>query len=114
MINTKDILETINMVKEENLDIRTVTMGISLLDCAAGSAKEACDRIYDKITGKAGKLVCTAEQIETEYGIPIINKRNTSASPKRSTARQTRSASTSSAATARSYRRALPAQTRDS
>ena len=75
MINTKDILETINMVKEENLDIRTVTMGISLLDCAAGSAKEACDRIYDKITGKAGKLVCTAEQIETEYGIPIINKR---------------------------------------
>ncbi len=75
MINTKDILETINMVKEENLDIRTVTMGISLLDCAAGSAKEACDRIYDKITGKAGKLVCTAEQIEKEYGIPIINKR---------------------------------------
>ena len=75
MINTKDILETINMVKEENLDIRTVTMGISLLDCASDSAKTACDKIYDKITGKAGRLVPTAEQIEKEYGIPIINKR---------------------------------------
>jgi uncharacterized protein (UPF0210 family) len=75
MINTKDILETINMIQDENLDIRTVTMGISLLDCAAGDIKTSCDRIYDKIAKKAEKLVVTAEQIEKEYGIPIINKR---------------------------------------
>lgn len=75
MINTKDILETINMVKEENLDIRTVTMGISLLDCASDDPKKAAERVYDKITKKAEKLVPTAEQIEKEYGIPIINKR---------------------------------------
>lgn len=75
MINTKDILETINMVKEENLDIRTVTMGISLLDCASDDPEKAARRVYDKITKKAEKLVPTAEQIEKEYGIPIINKR---------------------------------------
>ena len=75
MINTKDILETINMVKEENLDIRTVTMGISLLDCASDDPKKAAERVYDKITKKAERLVPVAEQIEKEYGIPIINKR---------------------------------------
>ncbi|MBO4868559.1 MAG: PFL family protein [Clostridia bacterium] len=75
MINTKDILETINMVKEENLDIRTVTMGISLLDCASDDPKRAAQRIYDKITRTASRLVPTVEQIEKEYGIPIINKR---------------------------------------
>lgn len=75
MINTKDILETINMVKEENLDIRTVTMGISLLDCASDDPKKTAERVYDKITRSAGRLVPTAEQIEKEYGIPIINKR---------------------------------------
>ena len=75
MINTKDILETINMVKEENLDIRTVTMGISLLDCASDDPEKAAGRVYDKITKKAERLVAVAEQIEKEYGIPIINKR---------------------------------------
>lgn len=75
MINTKDILETINMVKEENLDIRTVTMGISLLDCASDDPQKAAERVYDKITKKAERLVPVAEQIEKEYGIPIINKR---------------------------------------
>ena len=75
MINTKDILETINMVKEENLDIRTVTMGISLLDCASDDPEKTAERVYDKITRSAGRLVPTAEQIEKEYGIPIINKR---------------------------------------
>ena len=75
MINTKDILETINMVKEENLDIRTVTMGISLLDCASDDPKKAAERVYEKITKKAERLVPVAEQIEKEYGIPIINKR---------------------------------------
>ena len=75
MINLNDIMETINMISEENLDIRTVTMGISLLDCADSDAKVACDKIYDKITRLAGNLVKTGEKIETKYGIPIINKR---------------------------------------
>ena len=75
MINTKDILETINMVKEENLDIRTVTMGISLLDCASDDPVVAAERVYEKLTRTAEKLVPTAEQLEKEYGIPIINKR---------------------------------------
>ena len=74
MINTKDILETINMVKEENLDIRTVTMGISLLDCASDDPVKAAQRVYDKVTRCAGRLVPVALQIEKEYGIPIINK----------------------------------------
>lgn len=75
MINTKDILETINMIQDENLDIRTITMGISLLDCSNSDINTACDRIYEKITRKAEKLVFVGEQIEKEYGIPIINKR---------------------------------------
>ena len=74
MINTKDILETINMIKDENLDIRTITMGISLYDCAADSVDVACDRIYDKITSSAKDLVRVGCDIEKEYGIPIINK----------------------------------------
>ncbi|MBQ9551738.1 MAG: PFL family protein [Clostridia bacterium] len=75
MINTSDILETIAMIEEEHLDIRTITMGISLLDCCCGDQKASCDKVYDKITRKAEKLVFTGEQIEREYGIPIINKR---------------------------------------
>ena len=75
MINLHDIMETINMISEENLDIRTVTMGISLLDCADSDANKASDKIYDKICRKAGKLVETGEAIANEYGIPIINKR---------------------------------------
>ena len=75
MINTKDILETINMIKDENLDIRTITMGISLYDCAADSVDVACDRIYDKITTSAKDLVKVGCDIEKQYGIPIINKR---------------------------------------
>lgn len=75
MINLNDIMETVNMISEENLDIRTVTMGISLLDCADSDEKKACDKIYDKITRLAQNLVKTGEDIETEYGIPIINKR---------------------------------------
>ncbi len=68
-------METINMIESENLDIRTITMGISLLDCADSDAKRACDKIYDKITRLAGSLVKTGCNIEKEYGIPIINKR---------------------------------------
>ena len=75
MINTNDILETINMIKDENLDIRTITMGISLYDCAGDDVGVVCDRIYDKITTSAEHLVRTGCDIEKEYGIPIINKR---------------------------------------
>ncbi len=75
MINTNDILETINMIKDENLDIRTITMGISLYDCAGDDINTVCDRIYDKITKSAEHLVSTGTDIEREYGIPIINKR---------------------------------------
>ena len=75
MLNINDVLETINMIREENLDIRTVTMGISLLDCASDDADRFCDRIYDKITHGAEQLVPVAQQIEKEIGIPIINKR---------------------------------------
>ena len=75
MLNTSDILETINMISQENLDVRTVTMGISLRDCAHSDPKIACQNIYDKITKYAEKLVPVAEGIETELGIPIVNKR---------------------------------------
>ncbi len=75
MLNINDIMETINMISEENLDIRTVTMGISLLDCADSDIKSSCNKIYEKITRLAGNLVKTGEDIEREYGIPIINKR---------------------------------------
>ena len=75
MINTNKIVETIKMINEENLDIRTITMGISLFDCADSDVKKACDKIYDKITKRAEKLVKTGEDIAVEYGIPIINKR---------------------------------------
>mgnify|MGYP000086817213 CR=1 FL=1 len=74
-INTGDILETIKMIESENLDIRTITMGISLLDCCDSDINKACDKVYEKIVRKAEKLVYTGEQIEREYGIPIINKR---------------------------------------
>ena len=74
-LNTSDILETIHMIDEEHLDIRTITMGISLLDCADSDIDRACDRIYEKIVRKAEHLVRTGEDIEREYGIPIINKR---------------------------------------
>ncbi len=75
MINTKDILETIAMIQDENLDIRTVTMGISLLDCIDSNIDVACERVYEKITRYAERLVPVCEEIETKYGIPIINKR---------------------------------------
>ncbi len=75
MLNTGDILETIQMIEREHLDIRTITMGISLRDCAADSMETLCTRIYDKITRTAARLVRTGEEIEHEYGIPIINKR---------------------------------------
>ncbi|MEG1244415.1 MAG: DUF711 family protein, partial [Oscillospiraceae bacterium] len=75
MINTRDILETIGMIQDEHLDIRTITMGISLLDCCNSDIDSACSKIYEKITRKAENLVKVGEEIEKEYGIPIINKR---------------------------------------
>ncbi len=75
MINTQDVLETIQMIREENLDIRTVTMGISLWDCVSEDVGRLCDRIYDKITRRAEHLVAVGQEIEKQYGIPIVNKR---------------------------------------
>ncbi len=75
MINTQDILETINMIREENLDIRTITMGVSLWDCVSDDINRLCDKVYDKITTRAEHLVQTGADIEKMYGIPIVNKR---------------------------------------
>ncbi len=75
MLNTTDILETINMIRQEKLDIRTITMGISLFDCVSEDENRLCDKIYDKITKTAKNLVSTGEDIEKQYGIPIVNKR---------------------------------------
>ncbi len=70
MFNTGDILETIEMFTQDNLDVRTVTMGISLLDCIDPDPKKACENIYNKITTKAANLVPAVEHISAEYGIP--------------------------------------------
>ena len=75
MLNVDDILETIGMIREENLDIRTITMGISLFDCVSDDVDRLCDRIYDKITKKAERLCGVGEEIGREYGVPIVNKR---------------------------------------
>lgn len=75
MLTIEEILETIKMVQEEKLDIRTITMGISLRDCADSDHKKACRKIYEKITRLAGLLVKTGEDIAREYGMPIVNKR---------------------------------------
>ena len=75
MINLNDILETITMIQEENLDIRTITMGISLLDCCDSDIDKSCEKVYSKIYSKAKDLVKTGEFIEQKYGIPIVNKR---------------------------------------
>ena len=76
-MESEKILETIHMISDENLDVRTITMGISLLDCIDSDSDKACQKIYDKITTKAKDLVKVGEQIQEEYGIPIINKRVT-------------------------------------
>ncbi|MFV0381929.1 MAG: PFL family protein [Breznakia sp.] len=75
MINRRNIAETIKMIDEEDLDVRTITMGISLLDCADNDIDKACEKIYAKITTKAKDLVRVGDDIGKEYGIPIINKR---------------------------------------
>ena len=75
ILNSGDILETIEMLTAENLDVRTVTMGISLLDCIDPDGKKACEKIYNKITRLAGNLVPVVNKISADYGIPIVNKR---------------------------------------
>ncbi len=75
MINIKEVIETNRMIEEENLDVRTITMGISLLDCIDSDLDRLCDNIYKRITEKAGDLVKTGEDIGREYGVPIVNKR---------------------------------------
>lgn len=74
-MDSQQIYETSHMISSENLDIRTITMGISLLDCIDSDSDRACQKIYDKITTKAKDLVKVGQEIETEYGIPIANKR---------------------------------------
>ncbi len=75
MINTSEILQTVRMISEEKLDVRTITMGISLYACAHPDPKALYTRIYDRITKKAEHLVETGEALEREFGIPIVNKR---------------------------------------
>ena len=75
MLDIFEITETLSMIDKQHLDIRTITMGISLLDCADSSVEACCRKIYDKITSKAARLVRVGEEISAEYGIPIVNKR---------------------------------------
>jgi uncharacterized protein len=74
-ITASEILETVNMIRSENLDVRTVTMGISLYDCADRDADRAAERVHAKIVRRAGRLVAVAREIEEKYGIPIVNRR---------------------------------------
>ena len=75
MINISEVIETNKMIEKENLDVRTITMGINLLDCAATEVDVLCDNIYKKITRLAKNLVKTGEDISKEFGVPIVNKR---------------------------------------
>ena len=75
MLNFSDVLETVNMIENEHLDVRTITMGISLLDCVSDDENVLFKKVYDKITKYAENLVSVGSEIEKEYGIPIINKR---------------------------------------
>ncbi|MEG2077062.1 MAG: DUF711 family protein, partial [Victivallaceae bacterium] len=75
MLDKNDIFETLNMIREECLDIRTITMGITLFDCQSDDETRLCNNIYNKIMRSAKDLVKTGNDIEKMYGIPIINKR---------------------------------------
>ena len=75
MINIREVLETNDMIEKENLDVRTITLGISLLSCIDNDVERLCDKIYNRITTVAKDLVSTGQAIEKEYGIPIVNKR---------------------------------------
>ena len=75
MININEVIETNKMIEKENLDVRTITLGISLLDCISDDLDTLCDNIYRRITITAKDLVKTGKEIEREYAIPIVNKR---------------------------------------
>ena len=75
MINLQEVIETNKMIEQEHLDVRTITMGISLLDCADKELTVTCEKIYNKITTLARHLVQTGEDISKEFGIPVVNKR---------------------------------------
>ena len=75
MIQTSEILETLRMINQEKLDVRTITMGISLFDCVCDDAKRLAGRVYDRITRQAERLVAAGEEIERDFGVPIVNKR---------------------------------------
>ena len=75
MINTSEILETLQMIDHQKLDVRTITMGISLFSCVTDDENKLCDNIYDRITRRAERLVQVGEEIEREIGVPIVNKR---------------------------------------
>ena len=75
MFNTSDILETLRMIDHQKLDVRTITMGISLLDCVSDDERTLCDRVYERIVRRAEHLVDVGRAIEREYGVPIVNKR---------------------------------------
>ena len=75
MLNIYEVNETNNMIEKDNLDVRTITLGLSLLDCMDSDIDKVCEKIYDRITTKAAKLVETGEEISREFGIPIVNKR---------------------------------------
>ena len=76
MINMFEVNETNNMITQEKLDVRTITMGISLLDCIDSSVEKVCENVYNKITTLAKNLVSTGKDIEKDYGIPIVNKQH--------------------------------------
>ncbi|HAS84132.1 MAG TPA: PFL family protein, partial [Verrucomicrobia bacterium] len=75
MIRTKEILSTVRMLQEENLDVRTVTMGINIIDCAGPDMDAVCEAVYAKICRKAANLVRVCDEMTTRYGIPVVNKR---------------------------------------
>ena len=75
MINISEVIETNKMIEQENFDVRTITMGINLLDCASTDVEELCQNIHNKITRLAKNLVKTGEDISKEFGVPIVNKR---------------------------------------
>lgn len=75
MININEVIETNDMIEKENLDVRTITVGINLLDCASGSVDGTCRMIFEKICRVAGKLAETADSISSEFGVPVVNKR---------------------------------------
>ena len=121
-ITNEEILETVRMIQDENLDVRAVTMGISLGDCASRDVDRVCERVHDKLVARAGRLVPVALEIQEKYGVPIVNRRvsvtpiagvlaaaaatPSSSSPMPWTRPPPRSASTSWAASRHSSRRA--------